>query len=201
MAVSVSPRREAVPSQTRRGFLGVCLAVATTAAAPAFCAQNVQPAFSLKGTVYEQAGNAARVDPVLLYAISCVESAVDSDKRRGFIRPYPWTLRSSEGPFYGKNRADTERELRRLLRFKPREGVDIGLAQVNTRWHGHRVDDVFDLLDPLTNLTVAAQILNEGMKRFPNDAYRAIGSYHSGDPTRAHRYARYVIRVYTSLKQ
>ena len=76
----------------------------------------------------------------------------------------------------------------------------IGVAQVNAFWHGHRVKSPFDLLDPQTNLTIAAQILNENFRRYPKDAFKAIGAYHSREPSKSFRYARYVIRVYSALK-
>lgn len=178
----------------------LCAVVAAlTLSASYLCLAN-ENTFSLSGTVYERVGKESGIDPVLLYAITCVESSVATDDER-YIRPYPWTLRAEGRPYYAKTRKDAERELKILqARFK-RPNVDVGLAQINTRWHGHRVKNLTDLLDPYTNLTVAAQILNESMNRYPNDAYRAIGAYHSGDPKRGRRYARFVVRVYTSLKE
>ena len=188
---------------TRRGLiLAACGSVLgikadETAAAPS--------KFSLSGTIYESVGRERRVDPMLIYAITCVESAVEDDRRRGRIRPYPWTLRSDKGPFYGKDKEDAVRELQRLLAAHRRQSsvypsIDVGLAQVNLRWHGHRVRSVFDLLDPKTNLGVAADILNECFARHPRDAFRAIGSYHSADESRALRYAARVVRVYSALR-
>lgn len=57
-----------------------------------------------------------------------------------------------------------------------------------------------DLLDPLTNVRVAAQILSEQIARHPHDAALAIGNYHSSRPDRARWYARHVLRLYTNLK-
>ena len=68
--------------------------------------------------------------------------------------------------------------------------VDIGMMQINSRWHGHRVKTLTDLLDPYTNLSVAADILNECLARFPNSAFQAIGAYHSSDSRKAARYAK-----------
>ena len=156
--------------------------------------------FTLKGTVYEKVGNAANIDPALLYALTCVESSIEGDIA-GYMRPYPWTLRYGNKPFYGKNKAHAVAELKRILARHRNASVDIGLAQINSRWHGYRVKSLLDLLDPQTNLTVAAQILNENFKRYPNDAFRAIGAYHSFDAAKSIRYARYVVRVYSSLKE
>lgn len=164
------------------------------------CALNTASAVGstvseIRGSVFEIAGNEYNVDPVLLYSVALVESAVDGKK--GFIKPSPWTLRTSV-PYYGKSREETEKELLRLL--KKRRSIDVGMMQINTRWHSHRVNRITDLLDPLTNVRVAAQILSENISRYPKDAALAVGRYHSADPIRARRYANYVFRVYTAIK-
>jgi len=157
------------------------------------------PSVDLKGTVFETVGKSANIDPCLLYSIACVESAIAAGKK-GYIKPYPWTLRYAGQPYYAKTKSDAERELRIILMREKRPNVDIGLAQVNAFWHAHRVKNPLDLLDPYTNLKIASEILNENFRRFPNDAFKAIGAYHSLDPRRSFRYARYVIRVFSALK-
>ncbi|WP_443743356.1 lytic transglycosylase domain-containing protein [Sutterella sp.] len=137
------------------------------------------------------------IDPALLYSISIVESAVDDPTRSGYLKPSPWTLRTST-PFYAASRREAEVELLRLLRLG--RSVDVGMMQVNTRWHGHRVKDPLDLLDPLVNVRVAAEILSEQMRRYPKDAALAVGHYHSADSKRARWYARHVMRIYTNIK-
>ena len=152
--------------------------------------------FSLEGTVFEIAGKEYDVDPALLYSVALVESAIDASDGDGFINPFPWTLRSDK-PFYAKNRAEAEEELLRLL--KTRKSVDVGLMQINTKWHGTKVAKPTELLDPLTNVRIGAQILSEQIDK-TNDAELAIGHYHSFDPKRARWYARHVLRVYSRLK-
>ena len=153
--------------------------------------------FSLQGTIFEQVGNECDVDPALLYSIALVESATHAPDKSGFIQPYPWTLRATTS-FYGTTRDEAEKELKRLL--KTHRSVDVGLMQINTKWHGHRVDSALSLLDPLTNVRVGAQILSEQIES-SKDAELAIGRYHSSDPVRARWYAQHVLRVYTHIKQ
>lgn len=153
--------------------------------------------FDLKGTVYEEAGLRYDIDPSLLYAVALVESAVDSDKP-GMVNPHPWTLRTDK-PFYGRTREDAEAELRRVL--KSGDSVDIGLMQINSRWHSGRVSNVLDLLDPRTNVMVGAQILSERLKATPGDGIRAVATYHSFLPDRGLWYARHVFRVWQKLKE
>ena len=172
-----------------RALQGVTLALA--------CSCALAEGFTLEGTIFEKAGREFNVDPYLLYSISIVESAVDAPGRKGHLQPSPWTLRTDR-PFYAASRAEAEIELDRLLR-KGRS-VDVGLMQINTKWHRRRVANVFDLIDPLTNVRVAASILNELIRRYPKDSVLAIGNYHSSRPERARWYARHVLRVYTNLK-
>lgn len=176
-------------------FKSKCMATAF-ALSLAYLTSNPINAFTLKDTVFEKAGMEFHVDPVLLYSIALVESAIDSPKK-GFIQPSPWTLRTSK-PFYASSRKEAEVELDRLLRRN--QSVDVGLMQINTKWHGHRVKSPMELLDPLTNARVAAQIISEQIKRHPGDAALAVGNYHSFKSDRARWYARHVLRVYTNLK-
>lgn len=157
-----------------------------------------EAAFSVKGSVFEQAGREFNVDPLLLYSVAVVESAVMSPEKKGFITPSPWTLRTSR-PFYASSREEAERELMRQLRV--RRSIDVGMMQINTQWHGHRVKHPLELLDPLTNVRVGAQILSELIARYPRDAAKAIGNYHSYEPFRSAWYARNVLRVYANLKE
>ena len=169
-------------------FGAICLLIA-----------QASSAIDLTGTVFEKAGHRFDVDPDLLYAISIVESAVTSEKLGSdFINPMPYALRADKA-YYPRTRTDAERLLRQLLR--KHKSVDVGLCQINTTWHGHRVSKYTDLLDPQINANVAAKILSECIERYPNDAVAAIGAYHTSDPSRANWYARNVLRVYTKLKE
>lgn len=157
---------------------------------------GVAHAIDLTGTVYDAAGKETNIDPKLLFAISLVESATEAGNNK--ISPYPWTLRSDK-PFYGRTRKDAEKELARLL--AQGVAVDVGLMQINTRWHGHRVKQPSDLLDPLTNVRIGAQILNERLKASPEDAVKAVATYHSFDEERGRWYAGKVFRVWTWLNE
>ena len=178
-------------------ILGSAAGLLCLFSAPVLAAEG----FSLKDTLYERVGTEANLDPVLLYALTGVESAGEAGGKGVYMRPYPWTLRYAGRPFYGKTRKDAEDELKRILASRRNANVDIGIAQINAVWHGHRVKNLLDLLDPYTNLRVAADILNECLARYPRDAFRAIGAYHSGDKKKAERYARFVVRLYTNLKE
>lgn len=164
----------------------------------AHASANSQP-IDLKGTVFEQVGKEANLNPVLLYAIALCESAYSQTPKDGLVAPYPWVLRSGKTPFYGTGFKDTEIELARLLRSS--NAIDVGMMQINIKWNGHRVSQPSDLLDPLTNVRVGAQILNELLSQYPENAIKAIGFYHSKNPGKAAGYGRTVWRVFLKLVQ
>ena len=178
-------------SRTWKLLLTVCILVSFFENC-AFAGQQ----FSLAGTIFERAGDEYNVDPALLYSIALVESAIDDPDKAGFINPFPWTLRSTR-PFYGKNRQEAEKELLRLL--KTHKSIDVGLMQINTKWHGHKVNSPTALLDTHTNVRIEAQIRSEQIDKTA-DAEMAIGRYHSFDPERARWYAHHVLRVYTQIR-
>lgn len=162
----------------------------------ALATSNETSAFSLKDSVFEKAGMEYNVDPILLYSIALVESAIDAPEK-GFLKPSPWTLRTNK-PYYAKSKQEAEALLDHLIQTN--KSIDVGMMQINLKWHGHRVKSPKELLDPLTNVRTGAQIISEQIKRYPKDAALAVGNYHSSRPDRARWYARHVLRVYTNLK-
>ena len=132
-------------------------------------------------------------DPLILRAIALAESGLVNDQ--GFIEPWPWAL-NIEGRAYFPASRD---EAAALLSAHQDRSVDVGLLQINIRWHGHRVDDPKALLDPVTNLEIGAEILNEALASASGDLTTGIGRYHSSDLDRGHAYARTVLAFYRYL--
>lgn len=90
----------------------------------------------------------------------------------------------------------------REILLKGVENIDVGLMQINLRWHAHRVNyDVARLFDPATNIAVASEILIETMAQANGDYERAVGLYHNQrDPERAKRYASGVMSQLRKVK-
>lgn len=161
-----------------------------------FSHENAE-AFSLKGTVFDQVGQEANIDPVLLYSIALCESGFNPSSTK-MVAPYPWVLRMPNKPIYSQTEKEARARLSAIL--KKSNAVDVGLMQINVRWHGHRIKNAEDLLDPLTNVRIGADILNENFARHPHDAIQAIGNYHSFQSDRARSYGLTVWRVFSTLK-
>ena len=153
------------------------------------------PSF-LSNTLFTAVGKNKSIDPYLLYAIALAESGYTNGGTQS-VQPWPFTLRTQNRAFYGKNLKQTSEELMRILRYTNR--IDVGLMQVNLRWHSHRVRSPMDLLDARTNLEVAADILAERIKANHGDLNKAIGQYHSFSAVRGSWYAAFVLSIYKNL--
>lgn len=180
------------------------LAVATTltmiplsANASLFSAPQHSP---LSGTMYEAPARAHNLDPLLLYSVALAESAWRGEQN-GEIQPWPYTLRVlSEPGNYQPNLAAAQSELRGYQeRYK---SIDIGIMQVNSHYHGHRVESLTDLLIPERNLLVGAEILRETIDSAPDDLQLGIGRYHHwADEVRARSYGARILAIYENLRQ
>jgi len=150
-------------------------------------------AFDLEGTAWANIARKEGIDPLMLYAVALTESGRPAGQ--GQIEPWPWALNVGGRPIFAASRE----EAARLLTIHRDKSVDVGLLQVNTRWHGHRVNRLEALLDPGTNLAVGAAILKEALASTPGDLTTGIGRYHSTKPERAKAYARTVLALYQHL--
>lgn len=152
----------------------------------------------LAGTAWEQAGREYGVDPVLLYSVTIRESA--RQVGQGQVKPWPYAIgiNGYNISLYPQSRQEAEKILSWLL-SQGVTNVDIGLGQVNLPSHGHRVRHWSELLDPQTNLRVAAAILKEALDS-TSDSVLGVGRYHSWTPWRAAAYGRQVLGLYRRLQ-
>lgn len=160
-------------------------------------------AFSLKGTLWEKASmaSACKPDPLLLYSIALQESK--SLVSKGMVAPQPLALRNQpRGAFFP---ASVDEATEALGKFISEDNLtDIGMMQINYRWNGSRVDHPAELLDPMINVSVGAEILCEAIAANRMDMLLAIGGYHTRNPRReqdARLYAHKVITIWRSLKR
>lgn len=155
-------------------------------------------AIELHGTVWDRVAARYRLDPYLLYSIALAESAVP--RGVGTISPWPWVIRSPAGAIYANSRYEAERRLMREMAKWDAANIDVGLMQISSGWHRDRVRETSELLDPETNLRIAAEILFEALRSAPNDLALGIGRYHSWDPGRARGYGQRVLSIYRKLR-
>lgn len=120
----------------------------------------------------------SRVDSELLYAISLQESGTSFNGMRQY-GPWPWTMNiKEEGRYYSSREA-----ARRALAHEVEAGnrsIAVGMWQIYLYYNGHFVEDPLDLLDPVTNLMVAAKVLRKCGDKYETTRH-VLSCYHSGD--------------------
>lgn len=152
----------------------------------------------LRDTLWSRVAAEHALDPRLLYAVALEETrrAAGPDASS----PWPFTLRGPDGPQFHHTQADAARALRHLLEYDSPHAIDVGLMQINLHWHGKRVQQPEQLLDPRTNLAIGARILAEALRSAPNDRVLGIGRYHQWrDDEVARAYGQRVLGVAEAL--
>ena len=141
------------------------------------CAQSVP-------TGYQQVASEYDLPPALLYAVALTESG-QSSLSEGRYRPWPWALNISGEGHYFSTRQEAWQALQAAL-VSGNSSVDIGLMQINWRYHRPALGSAWQALDPYHNLRVAAAILHDcyvvhtnwmqsaGCYHAPNDSARAL---------------------------
>ena len=143
---------------------------------------------------YHQVAQEYEVPAGILFAIALVESG--RQRKDGQTLPYPWAMNVNGQPFYFASRQEADAHLERNLAAG--EKPDIGLMQVNWRYHQHKLGDIRQAFDPWLNLRAGAIVLREAY-RATGDWWTAVGRYHSGTPARAEAYRARVLRWYARL--
>ncbi len=146
-------------------------------------------------SLWAQVGRQAGVDPLLLYSIALVESR--SLHPDGQVAPTPWLFRVNDHLVLG-DRHHVQLQMALASQFGSAV-QDVGIMQVYYPMHRDAVRDPLALLDPRTNISVAARILREGMRE-TRDPVLGVGYYHSHTPALARDYGTAVMTVYQRLK-
>ena len=75
--------------------------------------------------------------------------------------------------------------------------IDIGIMQLNYRWHGGEFNSVEEMLTPVKNITYAAKLL-VSLKKQHGDWHKAVRYYHSATPEHHKKYSRKVVLCWLS---
>lgn len=165
-------------------FVGIVIASIITVGQSSAHAATAVPAG------YRQVAAEYEIPEQLFYAVALTESGRQVPGSKG-AHPWPWTLNiRGEAHFFNGRRA-AETALQRAL-VEGIESIDVGLMQVNWRYHQVRLGSAQGALDPYRNLRVGARILSE-CHRDRADWWAAVGCYHA--PANPDRAARYQARV------
>ena len=133
--------------------------------------------------VFKEVATEQGVPASMLYAISVVESGGN-----------PWVLCvKGKGHFY-ETREDAYAAFRQF-RARGITNIDVGIMQINWKYHHQRFIDDWQMFDERENIKVGAEILRECYDK-TGDWLKAVGCYHSpAVKWRANKYRDKVIRV------
>ncbi len=155
----------------------------------AWCANDF-----LHGTVFQKVGKEQQIDPLLLYAITLVESG--SGTGNGFMAPTPLVIRSAKGAEFFTDAESATKRLNTLL--ESTNQIDVGMVQRNLKWHP--TSEPERMFDAEYSLVWAANLLKETIASSP-DLALGIGRYHNWeDSVRARSYGKRVLKIYQNLK-
>ncbi|MCE2731704.1 MAG: lytic transglycosylase domain-containing protein [Rickettsiaceae bacterium] len=90
---------------------------------------------------------------------------------------------------------NSKEEAASIVRFYQNAGItniDLGIAQINLRWHGKHFSSISEMLEPKSNLEYAAKLLNE-LYRKHGSWCKAVRHYHSANPDYHKKYSRKVL--------
>jgi len=126
----------------------------------------------------------------VLFAVALTESGKPTGQA-GTLRPWPWTLNVAGRGYFFDSRQAAWQALTAYLK-EGKRSIDIGLMQVNWRYHQDQLGTPWQALDPYHNLRVGAGIL-QSCYVTRQDWWASVGCYHA--PTDTHRADRYRRRV------
>jgi hypothetical protein len=196
------PSKEAVNAPLSSGSKQAMLLIIATMKIQILCSLLLlSPALvyadtDLDNSLWGKAARHAGLNVTTLYSMALHESGMRWPD--GTFRPWPWTLYVNtenkaikKGPRRYENRAAAEQGLTQLIR-QGITNIDIGLMQVNYYWHRDKVRHALELLEPRTNLLVAANFLKTLKQN--NNHHKTIARYHSQNEQRGANYVEHVKR-------
>lgn len=119
----------------------------------------------------------------LLKAIASVESS-----------EYPYALNISGKKVIAATDAETLVILKSHLK-KGFRNIDIGVMQINYRWHGKNFASLEEIINPETNIKYAAKFLKSLYEEY-GDWRKAVQIYHSHSPKYNKKYSRKIITAW-----
>jgi hypothetical protein len=179
------------------GYKGlvVCLLTVATGEVFGFDASIATPA--AVPPVYRAIANEHDVPADVLYAVALTESGTYVKALNARL-PWPWTLNIAGKGSYYSTRVQALRAAREALDGGIRS-IDLGLMQVNWRYHADALGSLEAAIDPSHNLTVGARILATCHAR-RGDWFGALECYHAPNhPSRAKAYRQRVERAWRQL--
>ena len=159
--------------------------------------QSLASKTKLRNTLWGQVARRHGIDPYILYAVALTESRKNDGP---WVTPSPWAINNAGNTFVPGNQQQAEALLNQLMN-QGKRNIDVGIMQVNLRWHGHRVAKPEQLLVPSTNLEIGASVLSKAIQSVPGHLAHGIGRYYSWkNELAAIQYGQKVIALANQLR-
>lgn len=132
----------------------------------------------------------------LLYAITLQETQTLTTG--GKVIPWKYSLNHKGKGYVYKNKEGLKSHAEYLL-YQGDVNFDIGIAQINYRWHSEHFSSLDEMINPKNNLAYAAKYLKSHYVKL-NDWWYAAGAYHSpSNPVKANKYMKEVYKKWLSI--
>lgn len=132
----------------------------------------------------------------LLYAITLQETQTLTTKGR--VIPWKYSLNHKGKGYVYKNKEDLKSHAEYLL-SNGIKNFDIGIGQINYRWHHQNFSSLDEMINPHTNLNYAAKYLKKHYKKLDN-WWLAAGAYHApSNPKKAEKYMKEVHKKWLNI--
>lgn len=102
-----------------------------------------------------------------------------------------YALNISGSTIFARDKDDALKAIRKALN-RGITNIDIGLTQINYRWHQQNFSNLETMILPENNIKYAAKLLLE-LKQEHGNWHKAIRMYHSSKPEHHRQYSRNVI--------
>jgi len=129
-----------------------------------------------------------RIPSGLLSAIAGVESDFN-----------PYAVNIEGKPVIANNKSEAVKTIKNALNSGI-TNIDIGIAQINYRWHKNNFKNIEEMINPVTNIEYAAKLLSSLFKQH-GTWHKAIRHYHSANPDHYRRYSRKVVIAWVGNNQ
>lgn len=144
-----------------------------------YAADNVKAYKNVKMLI-GQAEKEYDIPKNLLLSIALVESGVN-----------PYALNVNGKAVLSESASEVKRKLKEYLRAG-HSSIDIGVMQVNYRWHREKFANLDEMLDPMMNIDYAARFLKQ-LYETHGSWIMAVRHYHSANPEYHKKYSRKII--------
>ncbi|PCJ88263.1 MAG: lytic transglycosylase [Thiotrichaceae bacterium] len=155
--------------------------------------------------MYQLVAEESRVPAKLFYALILNESrSLTTNNNVKKSLPWPWTINHRGKSHFFSSREKAFQYAKSLV-AKNDSSFDVGLGQMNWRWHKDRFNSLWDAFEPYKNLSAAAAHFREQYERPECNKWElAVGCYHRPgqrykDKQIAQNYTKRVIKLWTKI--